>query len=357
MIDRDGTIVTNAHVVGDAERARVRFGDDRRRARGRGARHRPVVRPRRAEGRPLTRSADRPAAARRLRQGRRRRRRGGDRPSVRARPHRDRGDRLRARPRDPGAQRLPDRRGDPDRRPDQPRQLRRPAARLARAGDRRELADRHRRGAAATWASASRCPPTPCARWCRGCAAASRSSGPTSASPPPGAGTAPRRGGEPGGPGAPTPGCAPAHGDVIVRIDGRPVSEPGRRVAGDRGPGARRHGGGRGGARRRAGGRSRSSSATRPQRLARWARELRRPRCSCWRSLVPLALRCSTCPAARRRRGARRSPPRRCCRRSHLASPAGAGTRHGPLRAALTAVAVALARPEATVAVPDERAR
>ena len=31
VVDREGTVVTNAHVVGDAERARVQFDDDRRR--------------------------------------------------------------------------------------------------------------------------------------------------------------------------------------------------------------------------------------------------------------------------------------------------------------------------------------
>ena len=88
----------------------------------------------------------------------RRRPRGRHRQPARPGPHRHGGHRLRPRPRDPRAQRLPDRRGHPDRRADQPRQLRRPAARRRRPRDRRQLADRHRRRRAATSASASRCP-------------------------------------------------------------------------------------------------------------------------------------------------------------------------------------------------------
>ena len=42
-----------------------------------------------------------------------------------------------------------------------------PAARRERARDRRELPDRDRRDLRATSGSASRCRPTPCARWCR----------------------------------------------------------------------------------------------------------------------------------------------------------------------------------------------
>ena len=131
---------------------------------------RPVERPRR-------RAASTPAASRAASSrcssptratvaGRRPRDR--DRQPVRPRPHRHRGHRLRPRARDPGAQRLLDRRGDPDRRADQPRQLRRPAARRRRPRDRRQLADRDRGRRRATSASASPCRPTPCARSCRG---------------------------------------------------------------------------------------------------------------------------------------------------------------------------------------------
>ena len=87
---------------------------------------------------------------------------GRDRLAVRALADGHRRDRLRHRPPHPGARRLPDRLGDPDRRADQPRQLRRPAARRHGQRDRRQLADRVAVGRAA-WASASRCRPTPSA--------------------------------------------------------------------------------------------------------------------------------------------------------------------------------------------------
>ena len=95
------------------------------------------------------RRASSPARARRLRA---RSRRGSSRWRSASRSgstaDRHRGDRVRHRPPDPGARRLPDRQGHPDRRADQPRQLRRPAARRARPRDRRQLADRDRRRAA-----------------------------------------------------------------------------------------------------------------------------------------------------------------------------------------------------------------
>ena len=43
VVRGDGTIVTNAHVVGDAETAQVRFGDSRPSGGGRGARHRSLL--------------------------------------------------------------------------------------------------------------------------------------------------------------------------------------------------------------------------------------------------------------------------------------------------------------------------
>ena len=108
VVARDGTIVTNNHVVGENETAQVRFDDSGRQVRGAGARHRPLLRPRRAAGRSRRGGGAAPARARRLRQraGRRRRRR--DRPPVRARSHGHLGHRLRhsgARSRRPTASR------------------------------------------------------------------------------------------------------------------------------------------------------------------------------------------------------------------------------------------------------------
>ena len=112
-------------------------------------RPRRVDRPRAAARRRRRRRDVRAAAARRLRRARGRRRDVRDRQPVRARPHAHERRRLGARPPDRRAQRLRDRPRDPDRRADQPRQLRRPAARRPRPRDRRQLADPQRRRLAA----------------------------------------------------------------------------------------------------------------------------------------------------------------------------------------------------------------
>ena len=135
LIDRKGTLVTNAHVVGSADRVVVQVRHRRAHARRPGQGRRPVERPR-------GRDASIPAAPRatpsRCSSPTRASVQVGDIAiaignPLRARPHRHRGHRLRARAHDPGAQRLRDRLGHPDRRADQPRQLRRPAARRRRA--------------------------------------------------------------------------------------------------------------------------------------------------------------------------------------------------------------------------------
>ena len=74
-----------------------------------------------------------------------RRRRGRDRQPVRAPEHGHVGHHQRPAPPADGAERLHDRQLDPDRRRDQPRQLRRRAARHAGPRDRRHVADRERR--------------------------------------------------------------------------------------------------------------------------------------------------------------------------------------------------------------------
>ena len=236
VVDSDGTIVTNAHVVGTDKKV----ADPLRRHRPPCAadvrRHRPV--------RPTSPSctSTRPpparctARARRLRPGEV----GDDRVAIgyplgldrtATRRHR-----LRPRPRDPRAQRLPDRQGHPDRRADQPRQLRRPAARrrgrvigvnsqIATAGagsgnvgigfavpPTRSAqvvpAALARRAAcsAPTWASARR----PGARRRRGGRR--------------------RHAGRPGRRSAP----APRTGDVITGVDGQAVAEPEDVADGDR---------------------------------------------------------------------------------------------------------------------------
>ncbi len=108
-----------------------------------------VDRPRGAQGRPEGPQAQ--AARRSATRGRVAGRRpdGRDRQPVRPRPHAHDRRRLRAAAPDHGARRLRDRERHPDRRGDQPRQLRRPAARRGRPRDRHQLADRDRRRTAA----------------------------------------------------------------------------------------------------------------------------------------------------------------------------------------------------------------
>ena len=143
VIDKEGHILTNAHVVEGAEQGggQLRRRQDRRRARARqGHEHRRGD----AEGR---HEQDRSEAAqpRRQLQARGRRRGRRDRQPLRPRPHGH--DRHHQRPPAParGAQRLQHPQRDPDGRGDQPRQLRRSAARQPRPRDRDQLADRDRR--------------------------------------------------------------------------------------------------------------------------------------------------------------------------------------------------------------------
>ena len=145
LIDRNGTLVTNAHVVGNADRVVVKFGPDGRSIDGqvKGAdpssdlavvKIDPGSAPRNAK--PLQFADSRQVQV-------------GDTAIAIGNPFGlDRtategivsgiGRSI------TGAQRLLDRRGHPDRRADQPRQLRRPAARRDRPRHGRQLADRHR---------------------------------------------------------------------------------------------------------------------------------------------------------------------------------------------------------------------
>ena len=243
VINANGTLVTNDHVVGSDKQVEVRFEDkgDLLPAKVVGTDPSSDLAVLQLDSKPST-HAHRPAAGRlRPRAGRRRRDR--DRLPARPGPHRDARDRLGPRPRDPGAQRLPDRQGHPDRRPDQPGQLRRPAARRARRGHRRQLADRDRRAAAAaTSASASRSRPTACARSSRSCCAAARSGAPylgvssasvTPRSPSCSARTPGRRARARGHPRRPGGDGRPARrrpagrgGDIIVSVDGNRVRDP-----------------------------------------------------------------------------------------------------------------------------------
>ena len=143
VIDKDGHILTNAHVVEGASKVEVSFGEGQDRGRA-APRQRLEHRRGDAEGRP---EEDRPQAAepRRQLQARGGRRGGRDRQPVRPRPHGH--DRDHQRPPAParGAQRLQHPQRDPDGRGDQPRQLRWSAARQPRPCDRDQLADRDRR--------------------------------------------------------------------------------------------------------------------------------------------------------------------------------------------------------------------
>ena len=157
------------------------------------------------------------------------RRRGDrDRQPLRPRPHRHGGHRLRSRARDPGSERLLDRLRDPDRRTDQPGELGRAPARRERARHRRQLPDRDGRDLRATSGSASRCRPTPCARWCRPSSAASRSSAPTWVSRRRRRRCRARSGAQVQSvvSGGPADRAGIRTGDVITRIDGKDVGEP-----------------------------------------------------------------------------------------------------------------------------------
>ena len=144
VIDKSGHIVTNYHVVRDAGEVTVELLEPRH-GQGRGRRHRRVHRsrgaPRRDRGERAHATPDRQLRRRpRRRSGRR------DRQSLRARPHRDLRNRQRAPASHHRSEPLHDRPRHPDRRPDQPRQLGRPAAQRARPGHRRQHADRDRVG-------------------------------------------------------------------------------------------------------------------------------------------------------------------------------------------------------------------
>ena len=148
IVDKDGYVLTNAHVVSGAGSAGIR--GDRRRAQGRrrrapcrghDRRRRRVVRRRPDQDRPQGPRAHRPAA-RRLRRRAGRRSRDRHRQPARLRLLAQFGHRLGRRPSAPGPQRRHDLQRHPDRCRDQPRQLGRPADQRARRGDRHQRADR-----------------------------------------------------------------------------------------------------------------------------------------------------------------------------------------------------------------------
>ena len=130
VLDEQGHIVTNQHVVDGAQSVTVKFSD--------GSTYDATV----VGSDPSTDLAvikvDAPASLlvplelADSSQVAGRRRRGRDRQPVRARSDRHDGHRQRPPPRDHGAEQLRDRGRDPDRRRDQPRQLRRAAARPPR---------------------------------------------------------------------------------------------------------------------------------------------------------------------------------------------------------------------------------
>jgi hypothetical protein len=135
IIDEKGWIVTNHHVVGKADEIVVTLADGRKLpAKLMGGDEKTDI--------ALLKVESRQAAAvrlvRRRRQGARRPAGDGGRQPVRPRRHRDDGHRVGARPRHPvrSVRRL-----HPDRRRDQPRQLRRPAVRHGRQGDRHQHRD------------------------------------------------------------------------------------------------------------------------------------------------------------------------------------------------------------------------
>ena len=230
LIDSNGTLVTNAHVVGNADRVVVKFGPDGDSIDGEVKGADPSSDLAVVQDRPGQRAAQRQAAAvRRLAPGPGRRHRDRHRQPVRPRPHGDRGHRLGHRARDQGAQRLLDRRGHPDRRADQPRQLRRPAARRHRPRHRRQLADRHRGQLAGQRRHRLRRPVEHRARGrARGSRRATRSRARTSAcetSRSDRPQRAARRRGDHGHPRRPRRERAASNaGDVITEIDGQAVN-------------------------------------------------------------------------------------------------------------------------------------
>ena len=145
VVDEDGTIVTNAHVVDGADKVTVSFeeGGESIDAEVKGVdpdSDLAVLKIDPGEVEDLTvlpawRLLGAPG-------GRPRRR---DRQPVRPAAHRDHRNRVRAPAPDQRAERVLDQQRGPDRCLDQPRQLRRPAARRAGPRDRHQLPDRHRR--------------------------------------------------------------------------------------------------------------------------------------------------------------------------------------------------------------------
>ena len=134
VIEDDGYIVTNNHVVDDAESVKVRLADEREfdaEVIGTDPQTDLALIKIEATGLPEL-------DARRQRRGPRRRGRDRRRQPVRPRRHRHPRHRLGDGPRH---QRRSVRRLHPDRRRDQPRQLRRPAAQPRGRGDRRQLGD------------------------------------------------------------------------------------------------------------------------------------------------------------------------------------------------------------------------
>ena len=224
VLDRNGTLITNAHVVGSSRRVRVRFGDAGRQISARvlgtdGSSDLAVLKvdPRRAG--PL----------RALRLGDSGKVSVGDEVVAVGHPFGlDRtatagivsglGREIKA----PNGYQI-DEVIQTDA-PDQPRQLRRPAGGRARPRDRRQLPDRHRGRTGQPRHRLRRARPAPSSRWCRGSPAGRPSSGPTS-----GLTTAPASEGaevreaETSGPGSQA-GLQP--GDKITSVGGRPVREP-----------------------------------------------------------------------------------------------------------------------------------
>ena len=143
VIDRAGTILTNAHVVNGATKVTVQFQNKQSvDAKVLGKDESTDLALLQVDPRgPQAHAADP-----RLVEGRAGRRSGHrHRQSLRPRAHPHHRRHLRRPAHDPGAQQLRDRRRAADRRADQPGQLRRPAHRRDRQGDRDQLPDRDRR--------------------------------------------------------------------------------------------------------------------------------------------------------------------------------------------------------------------